>query len=437
MQDQLRLSKYRFGLIISIIVCVLPELLWLESHHLNEYLDMPGGMYVLLGKTAALVGTAMFAWSLILSARPRFIESLFGGLDKMYAIHRYFGVISLGLLMLHPLFLIFRFNARKPGSALGMLVSANLAYNLGIFALVTMLAVIIGTVFMKLKHESFIRWHRLLGGIFLIGAAHGLMVNAEIMHNPPLRSYMIGLLALAALCYLYYTVFGQLLVERYHYRIRSSQQITAGVTEVCLQRDSSLAMVFIPGQFVFLSFKDAPVSAEAHPFSIASSNRDGELRFVVKALGDYTANLALLKPGLEALVEGPYGRFSYLNVSNKRQVWIAGGIGITPFLSMARSLPKGRYTIDLIYSARSEVEAVFVPEFKALEALHKRGLMFHMWLESKSGFIKAENIDQICMNTEGADYLICGPPMMMKSIATQLQALGIAESNIYYEEFSM
>ena len=91
------------------------------------------------------------------------------------------------------------------------------------------------------------------------------------------------------------------------------------------------------GQFVFVRFYNQRLTKESHTFSIASKSNDETLRIVVKKLGDYTSNMEELKVGDKVAVEGPYGRFNYKNYS-RDQVWIAGGIGITPFLGMVRDL---------------------------------------------------------------------------------------------------
>ena len=95
-------------------------------------------------------------------------------------------------------------------------------------------------------------------------------------------------------------------------------------------------MAFLPGQFVFVDFHQDGISAETHPFSIASTPGQTTLEVVVRSLGDYTSRLMGLKPGAMARVEGPFGRFTYHRHRNRDQIWIAGGIGITPFMSMVQ-----------------------------------------------------------------------------------------------------
>jgi len=99
---------------------------------------------------------------------------------------------------------------------------------------------------------------------------------------------------------------------------------------------------FNPGQFVFISFNQESLS-ESHPFPISSGPDENLLRITIKNLGDYTKTLTeKLQKGTIAKIEGPYGVFSYKNTPNENQIWIAGGIGITPFVSFIKDMFKKR-----------------------------------------------------------------------------------------------
>ena len=128
-------------------------------------------------------------------------------------------------------------------------------------------------------------------------------------------------------------------MPRFEYRVESVKAINDRVVAIEMA-PRGRAMRFSPGQFVFVQFFQRGISTEAHPFSVSSTPEDGRLRIVVKALGDYTSRLPALRRGAVARIEGPFGKFSHHNCPNRKQVWIAGGIGITPFLSMAGTLAR-------------------------------------------------------------------------------------------------
>jgi predicted ferric reductase len=150
-----------------------------------------------------------------------------------------------------------------------------------------------------------------------------------------------------------------------------------------------------PGQFIYVTFYSNAFSArfhpvavrnegpsavitlrpedardQFHPFSLTSAPHERALRVTVKAVGTFTAALPSLDRGATARVEGPYGAFSYLNPANRQQIWIAGGIGITPFLSMARSLEVfSGHDIDLYYGVKGSTASMRVTKAQVRGAL--------------------------------------------------------------------
>jgi predicted ferric reductase len=136
-------------------------------------------------------------------------------------------------------------------------------------------------------------------------------------------------------------------------------------------------------------------------------------------------------------LEGPYGDFSYANISNRKQVWIAGGVGITPFLSMARSLGESSsLQINLFYAAEKLKDAVFLNELIDIERQVPANFDTTIIDRHVSGYVSAEMLEKQLGNLKEYDFMICGPPGMMKAITSQLIADGVEESSIHSEEFS-
>ncbi len=128
-----------------------------------------------------------------------------------------------------------------------------------------------------------------------------------------------------------------------------------------------------------------------HPFTIASAPGDEDLRFTIKALGDGTTRLQdVVQPGMPAVIGGPIGRF-YPTKSTHRQLWVAGGIGVTPFLSWMRDLgqhpPRG--TVDFFYSS-AEPDMPYAEEIRDLAA--RAGLVRVHFIDSRQGHLTAERI---------------------------------------------
>ena len=204
----------------------------------------------------------------------------------------------------------------------------------------------------------------------------------------------------------------------------------------------SEAMPFKPGQFIFIAFDADGLSPEWHPFSIVSPPGDGTLSVAVKSLGAYTETVTRLVPnmvGMSLRVEGAYGRFSFRNFRNANQVWIAGGIGITPFLSMAQSLGNGPYSIDLYYSVRSEAELIDI-DVLARHQSSQPGRTFRVIpfvTEKYNRHISADMIAATSGDLQGRDFLLCGPTSMMDELTRQLIAAGVKKYIIHSEDFSI
>ncbi|HSE35167.1 MAG TPA: ferric reductase, partial [Candidatus Paceibacterota bacterium] len=184
-------------------------------------------------------------------------------------------------------------------------------------------------------------------------------------------------------------------------------------------------------------FPDSPGLEEVHPFSISSSPDSETLTIGVKSLGDYTACIKDLAPGARAVIEGPFGRTSYRYLESKDQIWIAGGIGITPFLGMARALKPGEgYHIDLYYSVVEEKEAAFLDELKAL-AEKNPDLRVIPWFTKTMSYLTADAIIEKSGGVMGREIVMCGPPPMMKAMRGQLEKWKVPVRHIHSEEFSM
>ena len=431
-----RTAKTAIGWAIGIAISVVPLVLWANGSQLADP-TTAYGFLTMCAKICAFSGFAMYAWSLILGARLRPIERLYGGLDKMYIAHHIFGGTSIILIILHPLFLSLRTFTYAGGSLTNLWNPLSSLYmGAGILSLFLMLLTMYFVYVMKVKHQLFIQIHRLLGWAILPAMLHVFLSHGQISENPWLRRYMLALTILAVFAFLYHSVFGSILIQRYRYRVATVNQLGQGIAEIVLRRIWR-PIIYAPGQFAFLRVKDPDVDHEGHPFAITSNKHDPYIRMVIKNLGDFTAKVGKIDIGSEADLEGPYGSFSYLNTKNRHQVWIAGGIGITPFLGMARNLPKkgGRYHIDLYYCTKTPEEAVFTYELKSTARKIKDFRVISV-CEQRDGFLTSDSIKKQSGNLTDKAFFICGPPIMMKSLQQQLIDLGVKETAVNFEDFS-
>lgn len=223
------------------------------------------------------------------------------------------------------------------------------------------------------------------------------------------------------------------------------------VLELVLEKaNSGFFPNFQPGQYATLSFPSSSRLRGERSFSIASSPTDRRtLRFGIRTIGRYTNAIRGLKPGDAATVGGPYGTFTYDAVRDRSAVLIAGGIGITPFMSMVRAALDRKLDneITLIYCVRSLADAPFFDEIQRLARSTRNLRIVSVVSDGRipagakgvfSGRITRELIDRILGNNLwGRSYFLCGPPPFMSSVTRMLASLGLPVSTVRTERFGV
>lgn len=405
--------------------------LWLSSK--SNLTSLWGSPLRSLSQIVALLGLILIALNLFLSTK------IFKELDKIYNLHHLLGSIAFIMVLNHPLLLAISVLPQKNLALLYLLPSTDLSYSLGVFALYAMIFSFVFMVFIKLPYHLWKTTHQALGLAFLFMSGHALLISSDLSSFYPLRLWVMSFLGLG-IASSFYTIFLYPRLGQYRYRLEKIER----VLDIVILSLSPLGKVlkFSPGQFAYFKFNDPVLGREAHPFSFASSPREKMIRICAKVVGDYTLNLSLLNTGTQVRLTGPYGKFGAEKKGNLNSLWLAGGIGVTPFLSMLQSyLPAGRQAkpqgrkIDFYYSFRKREEGVFASEIR--ETVKKiPEVNFVEWCSYEKGRLTAlslakqidfEKIDQI---------LLCGPTLMMESLNQQFINLGVSKEKIYFENFS-
>ena len=384
---------------------------------------------------AALIGLLLFSVTIVLSARLRYVEGMLRGLDHVYRVHHRTGAIAFALLAAHPVLLAWRYAqvSWERAAKLWWPTASDWPLVAGQIALYGMAAAIVVTLYVAVRHQAFVWTQRLLGVLLFPAAYHALFVGGDTATYQPLRWYVWCIVGVGAVALVAHTFLGRLTTRHRAYRVTSVVPLPGSVTELWL-RPISRPLSFLPGQFVFARFHSTAVSGEPHPFSIASSPATGAIRFTVKDLGDYTKHVGEIEVGAEATIEGPYGRFSHQLVSGRRQVWLAGGIGIAPFLSMAAALPASTFQVDLFYGFLDARDAPFLDELRGL-ATANAGLRVHFVDENVDGFISVPLIMAEVGSLDACEFLLCGPREMMHLLRDQLVDAGVSRDRVHFEEF--
>lgn len=423
---------------LSFIVAlsIIPVILWATTFPLADRFLNLSLSFNSLGQLAGIVGITLFAINILLSARTKILDHLFRGINHAYILHHVLGGLSFTLLLLHPLLISAGFIPISFKLAAQQLIPlSNFYQTLGLIALLILIALLTITFFIKLPYRIWHLTHKFLGLPLLLGALHGINVGTDLIENTILRWYLIILITAAFVSYTYRTLLGRWLVPKHTYLLKKITALSSDITELSLEPVSP-PFAYQPGQFIFINFKGGPQGSEFHPFSISSSPKNKQLTLTVKALGDFTSQLTQLKPDTIAKIEGPYGGFNFQHGHQSHQIWIAGGIGVTPFLSMIPALAAHpNIQVDLYYSVRDTTEAIHTQYLQ--EAQQLSNFKFHLWQTTTDGRLSGEILQKQHPELLSTDFFICGPPMMMASLRDQLLKLQIPNTQIHTEEFQL
>jgi len=394
-----------------------------------------------IGRLVGAAGYVSFVAALLLILRLRVLERIFSGLPRVYRLHHRLGALSFLLLLLHPLLLSLSLYVVSARAGAWLLVNLrNPAVLLGWISLFLLMAVMLATFALRLNYELWRYTHVVSALAFATATAHALLA----LNDTPARFRVaLGGAALGGGALVYWEIVARVFRRSHLYRVAGVKHLSSKLLEIRLRPEKE-PLPFEPGQFIYVSFHDDPhathrcgIPRESHPFSISSAPEETELRLLVKALGDFTTLLQALDAGTMARVEGPYGRLlsGILQSDATHQIFLAGGIGITPFLSLLRSHGSEKLRADLHYFVNTREEAVFEEELHAIEKTHT-GLRVFTHLAEKEGLPTLPSIERDSGPAASwGNVVLCGPPAMHRLLIQQLKRAGIPRRRIRSEEF--
>jgi predicted ferric reductase len=392
-----------------------------------------------------LASFALMSLAMLLAVRPAWLEKPLGGMDRIYRLHKWTGILAVGLGAAHWLVelsgdIIKRFigkTGRLPKSQHDGLFEQlrKLAEDMGEWALYAALAVLVLTLWKRFPYHLWRHVHRAMPALYLMLAFH-----AALLAPPAYWAQPAG--ALLALCLAvgvpaaFVSLAGHIGRRRQLAGTVAAVRQVGDVAEIDCRLDAPFA--HRPGQFAFVTFDP---KEGAHPFTIASAARDdGTVRFCVKALGDHTRRLgSQLVAGQPVRVEGPYGRFQLdRRDPARRQVWVAGGIGVTPFLAWLDALqaqPESAAPADLHYCTRDAAADAFVGRLEALCAgLPAIRLRVH---DARRGeLLDAGMLGLADGGKMKAEVWYCGPQGLAEALKQGLARLG-GGARFHQEAFEM
>lgn len=405
-----------------------------------------GGFLVNAAKNLALMAFAILILQAVLAARFKWLSRPFG-FDIVIRYHRNISIFAGIILLLHPILIII-------GSGdWSLLWSGGIFIWLGKIALVLVIINVLTSVYQMKINLKFERWrvfHDILGPALLVLAfIHSWNIGGDLQ-GTWMQALWIVFLGTAVLVFFYHRFIRPWRLSRHPYEVTDVKTEAENVWTVKMTpEEGQKRFDFIPGQFQFITFlRNRGLPEEEHHWTISSSPTQEEfVTATIKALGDFTSTIGETRPGDKAVIHAPFGRFSYLfHPEETDLVFIAGGVGITPLMSMLRYMrdTKDGKPVTLFYGSPDKKNTVFYEELRDMEKAGYPHLSFIPVLakpepgwEGESGFIDKEKIQKyVDTGKEKAGFYIVGPPPLIYKSIDNLHALGIKDKQIHMEIFS-
>lgn len=402
------------------------------------------GFWVEFGAMLGFLGLAVLNLQCVITGRFRWFASGFG-FDNLLEFHKQMGIFALALVLAHPAVLLVADSVFL--EYLDPRVNFPRAIAL-VFVTIATIALVASSLWRLTFRLSYERWRLAHGiltlAILFIGLGHVMLVDH---YGAPLwkKGAFVAMSGVAMYLVVHSRLVRPLLMRRRPYRI----------LEVRPQRNDSWTLVIEPeghpglqyraGQFLWITVGDSPFSMQQHPFSIASAPSEKRIELTIKELGDFTSSLRDIPPGTRAWLEGPYGCFYHDPENVKGAVFAAGGVGVTPIMSLLRAArDRGDGAPHILFFGNSAWDDVmFREEIEELSTTMNLKVIHVLtdppddW-QGETGYIDREVLQRhLPEDFREFACFICGPEAMLDSVEPILRDLGVPAVDIHTERFNM
>ncbi|NLY34720.1 MAG: ferric reductase [Alcaligenaceae bacterium] len=397
---------------------------------------------------SGLWAIALMSLVMVLSIRPAWLEKPLGGMDKMYRLHKWAGILGISAASLHWLIDMssdllkswIGTSGRPPKGDLSefAIMFRSFAKDSGELIIYALLVMLVLTLWKKFPYRFWRYVHKVMPVFFLFLVFHVIVLAPANYWTQPVGILLVALFVPACIASII-SLMGMIGKPRQSNGIiESIRGHNTDITEITCKMESSWK-THHAGQFAFLTFDQLE---GAHPFTISSApDDDRRISFQIKALGDYTRQLSRqINVGQKIKAEGPYGCFdlSHLDIKSHHTM-IAGGIGITPFLSWLEYCQKSSATIpatDLHYCLRNADNDPFINRIRQFcEALPSVSLHVHQ--SEKGEYFTAEKLAQTLQQKDRTSIWYCGPTSLADSLKSNLKKWWHGKFTFHQEAFEM
>lgn len=451
MGNKSSILSYRLCLIFGVLLGIITLLLIAGAASIPFYFESSTILYkfgldrhlLRFGQVVGTVAGVLLLLQIILSARLKCLDRVFG-LNNLFKFHRLTGISVACLILVHPI-LIFIPEDR-------ITIPFEWRYwpeFIGIFLLLLIVATVITSHWRTGLRLPFHRWwpiHRAAAILIIVVFwVHVLAVN-DTFEQKPLKMLAHGAIGISGFLFIWIRT-RRLRNQRKTFRVSTVEQVGKDAVRLKIISKTQNMLVYVPGQFSFLRFLSPHISDEEHPFTIASSPTGASfIEFVVRTTGDWTAQLKDLRQGDKVILDGPFGHFSHLQLPAKKEViMIAGGIGITPMLSMLRYMADHQdpRKITLIWINKTRKHIIFPHEFQNLAARLNGLRNVHVLtrdpeFDGEKGRLDRSRLKRLVSEcSPSAAIFVCGPDQMMKDVFKFMVAMGFPKRMISMEQFRL
>ena len=411
---------------------------WLSALRDTRIADI--GAAQAAGRILGLMAGVGLMLQFTFSARLKMLDRAFG-LDRLLRYHKFVAILIGVLASLHPL-LVFS-GGHTMGGSWPELLGVSLLVLLWVILCTSLWA-----GFLRLTYRTWWGVHQLVFVAVALVIAHGLTIGGDLASGP-LRVIWLALAGAYVCLFIRVKLIKPVQLRADPFKVADVERLNHNVCRVRLVAPAGRSFGHLPGQFAFLKLHGEGLPAAEHPFTISSAPapKSRRIEFTIKGSGHFTKRIGEFAVGDWATVDGPYGLFSHLVRARRNEplLMIAGGIGITPILSMLRHMAAAgdERPVTLIWGNRQEEDIVYRDELDALAAGEMNLRIHHVLSEQEDwagekGLLDAEMLGRLLSPDDlRSRVFLCGPPPMMTSIRRSLKELGFPRRRVHFERFEL
>ena len=403
-----------------------------------------------LASGLALVGFAMLSMEFLLSGRFQMVSGRIG-IDLTMRFHQLVARSLAIFILIHPFLYTTPLKSPMPWDTSQLLTLALEGPSIisGIIAWILLPVLVITSICrdqLPYRYETWRLGHGIGAILIAVFGLHHALEAGRYSAHPDLERFWLIMVGLAVLTMAYIYVFTPWRQLRAPYRVASVERVGLKTWEVMVYPTKGEAMEFEAGQFAWITLGRSPFVIMEHPFSMSSCPADRpRIAFTVKEVGDFTKKIGSVPVGAQAYLDGPHGNLTLTEREGVGLVFIAGGVGVAPAMSILRQLrvEHDPRPMVLIYGNRSAEQILYGTELQAM-AHDLRLDVHHVLSEPPPGWacLTGQLDDTVLIDLLNFDgranwlYFVCGPAQMIDSVEDSLERLGISMRQIVSEKFS-